>query len=143
MNFEEKVLSMLEGIQGQIDSVQSEQKQMRGQMSIMQGDVINMQSEMSSMYGDVSKTKDDMKSLRGALVIADKKIDAIQEEITDVRHSVAVIENDHGKKLGALCDNISLAHDLLGEVRELRETVDKLDFGREVLELLERVGYSQ
>jgi chromosome segregation ATPase len=149
MKNEEKILTILEAIQEQIaemheqiDSIQAEQTQMRGQISIMQGDVINAKSEISDMHGSLIKANSEIKRVSGTAAVTHRAINAMQEEITGVRHSVAVIEVEHGQKLGALFDNMVMTGDFLSEFRQLRETVDKLDFGKEVLELLEKVGYT-
>jgi septation ring formation regulator EzrA len=115
MKNEERILSILESMQGQMSTMQGQMSTMQGQMSTMQGQISDLQTGQKEIGSELKE---------------------IRSELADVRQSVAVIEHDHGKKIGALYDHMSLSRNLVKEFDELKETVGKLKFGSDVIRLV-------
>jgi hypothetical protein len=59
------------------------------------------------------------------------RFDIIDTDIADIKHSITLIEAEHGKKLDAVFDSYKLLYDITGEIRgdidKLKSTQDKHD----------------
>ena len=99
-----------------------------------------MQTDVSSLKTDVSSLKTDMSALKIKVDEIDVKVDDVRAETDRLHNSLAVIERDHGLKLNLLYE---LVPDKLKEVDEIKQTVEKLEFGKEVIRFLSYIESKQ
>jgi predicted nucleic acid-binding Zn-ribbon protein len=90
MNNEEKILNILEGMQGQITDMQGQFAGMQGQITGMQGQITDIQTDLKD----------------------------VKSELGDVKDRVILIENDHGKEIKALHDGYVMLYDISKEIRD-------------------------
>ena len=115
MKNEERILSILEGMQ----------KEMTG----MRGDITEMRGDNIEMRGDIAGLKKEMAGVQEGM----KKMNT---RMTDMHNSICKIEIEHGEKLGLLSDSLPMTKIVLQKVDKLQDTVDKLKFGDDVIKLV-------
>lgn len=90
MNNEEKILSMLE--------------QLTGDVSIIKDDVSGLKTRMDTLDTKVDKL--------------DARVDKLDAKVDDIDRAVIRIENEHGDKLAALEDGRKMNYQLLKQIEK-------------------------
>ena len=65
------------------------------------------------------------------------RFDELHNQVEGIHNSVALMEAEHGKQIGALMDNMVVSKELLQEVKDLRVVVDKIEFSGSVIRLVD------
>jgi len=115
-NFEQKVLSMLGELQTDVKGSQTEQKATRERVESLNEKVDSMEVEQKA---------------------ARVRFDELHNQVEGIHNSVALMEAEHGKQIGALMDNMVVSKELLQEVKDLRVVVDKIEFSGSVIRLVD------
>ena len=117
MNNEEKILSILETMNGRMDT-------MNGRMDTISDRVETISDRMDTMNDRVDAIASDVSTLKAGqakLEAGQEKLEAgqakLEKDLESVRNSVTRIELDHGKKLDALFEGN----------KQLNEKVDRIE----------------
>ena len=97
MNNEEKILSLLEAMNGRMDAMDNRMEQLAVDMVTVKADVSGVKADVSGLTADVS---------------------GLKEKLDFVSDSVVRIEHEHGKKLDALFDGYQQLNDRMGRIEE-------------------------
>ncbi len=137
MNNEEKILSILEAMQGSITTMQGSIMTMRGNITTMQGNITTMQGDITTMQGDITTMQGDITKINNRLDMLESEQSEIAAAVKRIDRSVLLIENEHGRKIGALFDGYQASLDrdkaIEPRVTKLERTTDRL--GLEMLAL--------
>ena len=94
MNNEEKIISILSGVQSSIVEIQSS--------------IVEIQSEQKSMRSEISEIKSEQKSMRSEMNLMKEKLDYIAGETEGVHDSIVFLENTLLPKVNAIYEIIDL-----------------------------------
>ncbi len=111
MNNEEKILSLLETMQSSIETMQGSIETMQGSIETMQGNIETMQGDIKTMQGDIKTMQGDIKTINNRLDKIELEQSEMASAIRRIDRSVILIENEHGKKIGALFDGYQASLD--------------------------------
>ena len=96
MNNEEKILTMLE-------TIIAEQQQTNHRLDKLETKVEKLETKVEKLDFKIDKL--------------DSGVGNMEADITETKHRVIIIENEHGQKLGALFDSYQLLYEVSGEIR--------------------------
>jgi peptidoglycan hydrolase CwlO-like protein len=133
---EDKILAALEGLQGQMGAMQGQMGSMQGQMTSMQKDITSMQEDITSIKGDITSIDIRLTSVEGQMTSVEGQMTSMKSDIKRISGSVAFIEIEHGKKIGALLDYFPIIVETNREVKDLRNVVDKLKLSDDVIRIV-------
>ncbi len=126
MNNEEKILTLLEKhsvilekLETDITGVKSELSEVKSEIEKHSSVLERLDSELTEVKADITEVKANVASLEAVL--------------TDTRHHVISIENNHSKELGALHDGYVLTYEILS--KEIRPDIAKIKDKLEVHDL--------
>ncbi|MCL2386883.1 MAG: hypothetical protein FWC89_04945 [Defluviitaleaceae bacterium] len=112
MNFEEKVLSTL-------DLLVSEVGEVKTRLTGVETEVAEVKIRLAKVETEVTELKDRVEDL-------DESVTELKDRVEDLSETVAVIEVEHGQKLGALFDGYKLVSEGLQRLPEFGETIEKV-----------------
>jgi chromosome segregation ATPase len=143
VNNEEKIISLLESMhskmgqmQEQLTHVQGQLTQIDGRLTHVEGQLIQIDGRLTHVEGQLTQIDGRLTHVEGQLIQIDGRLTHVEEQLIHVRESVIIIEIEHGRKLGALLDSTVLTKETLQKVDKLQQMVDNLEFGDEVISLV-------
>ncbi len=139
MNNEEKILALLEAMQSSIETMQGDIVSMKGNNTTLHGSIDAMQGSIDAMHGSIDAMHGDITSMQGDILTINHRLDRMEKRfdgvderfdgvygrldkleqeqsemasaIKRIDRSVILIENEHGKKIGALFDGYQASLD--------------------------------
>jgi len=120
---DEKVLNYLIGMEGRINSrfekLETQFDGMQKEITVMQKDITGIKKEQAGMKKEITGMKKEQVKTNQRLNKIEKDVAYAIERAERTSESVAVIEVEHGKKIGVLFDNLSLLQDTVNETNDI------------------------
>ena len=110
MNNEEKILSLLETMNGRMDTMNGRMDTMDSRMEQLASDMVTVKNDVSVLKTDVAILKTDMRNVKTDIAGLTEKLDFVSD-------SVVRIEHEHGKKLAALFDGYQQVNDKIDRLQ--------------------------
>ena len=133
MTNEEKILRMLEGMQGQLSEVQQEQKDMRRQLSAldqrqegMQGQLSEVQQEQKDMREQLSEVQQEQKDMRSQL-------SEVRQEQKDMRSQLSAMDQRQEAMQGQLSEVQQEQRDMRGQLDENTQIIKAIRHNQEFM----------
>ncbi|MCL1823997.1 MAG: hypothetical protein FWG44_07315 [Oscillospiraceae bacterium] len=108
MNNEEKIISILSGVQSSIVEIQSSIVEIQSEQKSMRSEISEIKSEQKSMRSEISEIKSEQKSMRSEMNLMKEKLDYIAGETEGVHDSIVFLENTLLPKVNAIYEIIDL-----------------------------------
>ena len=142
MNNEEKILSILETMQTNLESVQTELKDVKQSQAVMERELKDLNSKHIMLHINQEKFSreqavilHDVNGLKQEQAKTNERLDKLEEGQTELKENVGFnrtvlvrMELEHGKKLSALQDGYETNYDLNKQheprIAKLEETVE-------------------
>ena len=131
MKNEEKILTMLEGLTSTVTKQGTALDKLTSTVEGLSSTVTKQGAALDKLVGKVDKLETDVAKLQQGQDRLETDVaklqqgqDRLEEIIIETKESVVLIENDHGKKIGALFDAQSRIHDI---AKEILTKVNRID----------------
>ena len=103
-----------------LQSIATGVKELKVHLSGMESDMKDIKVRLTNVENDVKDMKDNMEDMKVRLT-------NVESDVENIRHSVAVIENEHGLKLRVLYDGYLLHKEKLEKYAIIENRVEKLE----------------
>ena len=137
MNNEEKILHILENIQTDVSGLKTDVAGLKSDIVEVKADVAGLKSDMVEVKADIAGLKSDMVEVKADIAGLKTDVAGLKTDLTEVKHRVVLIENEHGKSLGALHDGYTMLYgvscEIRSDIKNILDTQEKHDLEITVL----------
>ncbi|MCL2215878.1 MAG: hypothetical protein FWB91_02535 [Defluviitaleaceae bacterium] len=104
-----------------LTSLEEGQTRIETEVVDVRKEVVTLSEEVASLSEEVASLSEEVAALNEKYLILDDKTDILSEGLARVSESVAVIEVEHGRSLGALHDGYKSTSDAIKHIKPIVE----------------------